>query len=90
MSKKLEKIESKKRPKKSTKADKGKRKKKAHCERIDHLLDKLKDKQRELESQLEKENNPTKRKRIKAEIKIVEAQRKKGQKQRIELEVKCK
>jgi len=70
--------------------DEGKRKKKAHCERIDHLLAKLKEKQEELEDRLAKEKDSGKRKRLKAEIKIVEAQRKKGQKQRVELEVKCK
>lgn len=70
--------------------DKGQRKKKAHCERIDHLLDKLKEKQQELESQLDTEKDSSKRKRLKAELKIVEAQRKKGQKRRVELEVKCK
>ncbi len=70
--------------------DEGKRKKKAHCERIDHLLGKLKEKQKELEGQLEEEKDPGKRKRLKTELKIVEAQHKKGQEQRVELEVKCK
>jgi len=69
--------------------DEGKRKKKVHCERIDHLLDKLKEKQKELEHKLEAEKDSGKRKRIKAELKILEAQRKKGQKKREELEVKC-
>ncbi len=70
--------------------DEGQRKKKAHCERIDDLLVKLKEKQKGLESQLKKEKDSGKRKRIKAELKIVEMQRKKGQKRREELEVKCK
>lgn len=70
--------------------DEGERKKKAHCERIDHLLTKLKEKQKELENQLAKETRSDKRKRLKTEIKIVEAQRKKGKRQRIELEVLCK
>jgi len=70
--------------------DEGQRKKKAHCERIDHLLVKLKKKQKELEGELAKEKDSAKRKRIKTELKVVEVQRKKGQKRREELEVKCK
>ncbi len=70
--------------------DEGQRKKKAHCERIDDLLLKLKEKQKDLEARLAKETDSAKKKRLKAEIKVVEAQRKKGQKQRVELEVKCK
>ncbi len=70
--------------------DRGQRKKRAHCEQIDGLLGKLKEKQKLLEGQLRKEKDAKKRKRLKAELKIVEAQRKKGQKRRKELEVKCK
>jgi len=70
--------------------DEGQRKKKAHCERIDDLLVKLKEKQKGLEAELKKEKDSGKRKRIKSELKIVEMQRKKGQKRREELEVKCK
>ena len=69
--------------------DEGQRKKKAHCERIDHLLEKLKEKQKLLEAQLKNEKDSGKKKRIKAELKIVEMQRKKGQKRRQELQVKC-
>ncbi len=69
--------------------DEGKRKKKVHCERIDDLLEKLKEKQKELEDELEAEDDADKRKRIKAELKILAAQRKKGKKRREELEVKC-
>ncbi len=70
--------------------DEGQRKKKAHCDRIDDLLEKLKDKQKLLEGQLKKEENSKKRKRIKTELKVVEAQLKKGKKRREELDVKCK
>ena len=70
--------------------DKGERKKKAHCERIDYLLEKLKEKQKELEAKLATEKDSGKRKRLKTELKVVEAQRKKGQMRRVELEVKCK
>ena len=69
---------------------KGERKKKAHCERIDTLLEKLKEKENRLEKDLKKENDPDKRKRIKIELKVVSAQRKKGQKRRKELNTKCK
>lgn len=70
--------------------NKGERKKKAHCERIDTLLDKLKEKENRLEKDLKKEHDPDKRKRIKIELKVVSAQRKKGQKRRKELNAKCK
>ncbi len=70
--------------------DEGQRKKKAHCDRIDDLLEKLKGKQKLLEGQLKKEENAKKRKRIKTELKVVEAQLKKGKKRREELDVKCK
>ncbi len=69
--------------------DKGERKKKAHCERIDYLLEKLKEKQKELEDKLATENDSGKRKRLKTELRVVEAQRKKGRMRREELEVKC-
>jgi Skp family chaperone for outer membrane proteins len=70
--------------------NKGERKKKAHCERIDTLLNKLKEKEDSLEKKLLDEKDPDKRKRIKIELKVVTAQRKKGQKRRKELNAKCK
>lgn len=70
--------------------DKGERKKKAHCKRIDDLLHQLKKKQGHLEKKLLKETETDKRKRIKTELKIVKAQRKKGNERRKELELKCK
>ncbi len=69
--------------------DKGERKKKAHCERIDLLLKKLKDKENNLEKKLANENDSDKKKRLKIELKVVAAQRKKGQKRREELDAKC-
>jgi Skp family chaperone for outer membrane proteins len=70
--------------------NKGERKKKAHCERIDTLLNKLKEKEDSLEKKLLDEKDSDKRKRIKIELKVVTAQRKKGQKRRKELNAKCK
>ena len=70
--------------------DKGERKNKAHCERIDGLLGKLKEKEAKLQKKLSEEDDPDKKKRLKIDLKIVEAQRKKGKKRRKELDVKCK
>ena len=70
--------------------DQGERKKKAHCERIDSLLNKLKDKEHNLEKKLAAENDPAKKKRLKMELKVVAAQRKKGQKRRKEIDDKCR
>jgi len=70
--------------------DKGERKKKVHCEQIDTLLDKLKDKENSLEKKLSHEKDPDKRKRLKIKLKVVTAQRKKGKKRRKELNAKCK
>ena len=70
--------------------DKGERKKKARCERIDILLDKLKHKEKTLEKKLSKEKAPDKRKRLQIELKVVREQRKKGQKRRKELNTKRK
>ncbi len=67
----------------------GERKKKAHCERIDTLLNKLKEKGQYLEKKLSNEKDPDKKKRLKIELKIVTTQRKKGQNRRKELKAKC-
>lgn len=69
--------------------DKSERKKKAHCERIDTLLLKLKEKEKDLEEKLEKETNQKKVKRLKIDLKVVAAQLKKASKRREDLEVKC-
>ena len=70
--------------------DKGERKKKAHCERIDFLLDKLEEKEKKLKHKLEKEKSASKRKHIKTELKIISVQLKKGISRRGELRKKCK
>lgn len=70
--------------------DKGERKKVAHCKRIDELLDKLKKKEAHLKKKLAKETDAAKQKRLKTELKVVRAQRKKGDERRIELKAKCK
>jgi len=69
--------------------DKGERKKKAHCERIDELLAKLEEKEAKLTKKLEKEKDTVKRKRLNTELKIVAVQRKKGAQRREELDTKC-
>jgi len=69
--------------------DKGSRKKKAHCDRIDAILKQLEAKEKDLEKGLEKEKNAGKRKQLKMELKIIHAQRKKGAKRRDELQKKC-
>ena len=70
--------------------DKGERKKKVHCERIDELLEKLKKREHKIEKALAKETDANKRKHLKIELKTVKAQRKKGNKRRKELKAKCK
>ena len=69
--------------------DKGERKKKAHCERIDELLAKLEEKEAKLTKKLEKEKDTVKRKRLKTELKIVAVQRKKGAQRREPSDTKC-
>ena len=69
--------------------DKGERKKKAHCERIDELLAKLEAKEAKITRKLENEKDTVKRKRLKTELKIVAVQRKKGVQRREELDTKC-
>lgn len=70
--------------------DKGERKKVAHCKRIDDLLHKLKKKEDHLKKKLSKETDADKKKRFKTELKVVKAQRKKGEARRVELKAKCK
>jgi hypothetical protein len=70
--------------------DKSERKKKAHCERIDTLLEKLNEKEKDFVGQLENETDPDKRKRLKIELKIVQAHLEKARIRREDLEVKCR
>ena len=70
--------------------DKGSRKKKAHCQRIDTILKKLEEKEKKLKRNLDKEKSAGKRKQLKMELKIINAQRKKGAKRRDDLQNKCK
>jgi len=70
--------------------DKGYRKSKVHCARIDTILEKLAEKEHKLHKKLDKESSPGRRKRLKAELKILSAQRKKGLKRRKELKDKCR
>jgi hypothetical protein len=70
--------------------DKGEKKSRAKCERIDDLLVQLKEKRDVLKSKLEKEKSAGKRKRLKTDLKIIEVQLKKGAKRRDELAKKCK
>jgi len=70
--------------------DKGEKKKKAHCDRIDELLEKLAEKEEKLQQKVDLETNESKRKRLKTELKIISVQRKKGAARREELSDKCK
>lgn len=69
---------------------KGEKKKVAHCDRIDNLLEKLEEKKKKLEKKLATESNTTKQKRLMTDIKIVTLQLKNGHKRREELSAKCK
>jgi len=69
--------------------DKGNKKKsRITCDRIDHLLEQLKEKEKKLKKRLDKEKNTSKRKRIKTELKVLALQVKKGVKRRDELYAK--
>ncbi|RLJ17141.1 hypothetical protein DJ030_15360 [bacterium endosymbiont of Escarpia laminata] len=68
---------------------KAEKKKTAQCDEIDALLDKLKEKKKKLEKNQSNENNPTKKKRLSTELKIITLQLKKGSKRRNELKKKC-
>jgi len=70
--------------------DKGEKKKKAHCDRIDELLVKLAEKEEKLKTKIENESDASKRKRLNTELKIIAVQRKKGAARREELSEKCK
>lgn len=69
---------------------KGERKKPAHCERIDDLLEKLGQKEKKIEKKLAKEKSARKRKKLKIELKIISVQKRKGAARRKEFEKKCK
>lgn len=69
---------------------KGEKKKIVPCDRIDALLSKLEEKKKNLKKKLNNESNPTKKKRLSTELKIVTLQLKKGYKRRYELRDKCK
>ena len=69
---------------------KGEKKKSVQCGRIDEILEKLEDKKSKLEKKAEDENNKSKKKRLKTEIKIIALQLKKAYKRREELSKKCK
>ncbi|MCB1828737.1 MAG: hypothetical protein H6964_11860 [Chromatiaceae bacterium] len=70
--------------------DKGEKKKKAHCDRIDELLVKLEEKELKLQQKVSDETNEAKKKRLNTELKIIAVQRKKGIARREELSGKCK
>ncbi|QYZ64629.1 MAG: hypothetical protein OI74_16875 [Gammaproteobacteria bacterium (ex Lamellibrachia satsuma)] len=68
---------------------KAEKKKTAQCDEIDVLLKKLKEKKKKLEKKQSNEKNPTKKKRLSTELKIITLQLKKGSKRRNELKKKC-
>ncbi|MET0106164.1 MAG: hypothetical protein ABW072_13630 [Sedimenticola sp.] len=55
-------------------------KKKTHCDALESLLDKLKEKESKLQKKLSKETDPKKRKHLNLELKIIHVQMKKGKK----------
>jgi DNA-binding transcriptional MerR regulator len=61
----------------------------AKCERIDDLLVQLQSKEERLKKKLKEKSDSKKYKRLKTELKIVQAQLKKGKKRRKELTAKC-
>ncbi|MEN8177413.1 MAG: hypothetical protein ABFS39_02205 [Pseudomonadota bacterium] len=68
----------------------GDKKKSVPCDRIDEILSKLEDKKKKLEKKIGNEDNNTKKKRLKTELKIVALQMKKAYKRRQEFSKKCK
>jgi site-specific recombinase len=70
--------------------EKGGRKKHANCERIDYILEKLKEKEKKLQKRLAKEKSTSKRRQMNTELKIISVQRRKGLARRNELGKKCK
>ncbi len=60
-----------------------------HCEKIDELLHKIREKEEKLRSKLEEETDPAERKHLKTELKIVALQLKRGAARREELSAKC-
>jgi hypothetical protein len=70
--------------------NKEEKKKVAHCDRIDRLLEKLEEKKKKLEKKLAAESNSTKQKRLLTDLKVVKLQLKNGHKRREELSEKCK
>ena len=69
---------------------KGETKGKASLDRIDDLLGDLKQKEKKLKHKLDGEQNSSKRKRLKLELKIVHVQLKKGKARRAQLAKKRK
>lgn len=63
---------------------------KSKCDRIDELLEKLEKKEKRLQSKLNEEKDSKKYRRLKTDLKIIQAQLKKGKKRRDELSKKCK
>ncbi|MEN8130756.1 MAG: hypothetical protein ABFS45_11290 [Pseudomonadota bacterium] len=70
--------------------NRGEKDKTVRCDRIDGLLTKLEEKKKTLEKKLNEEKNPSKKKRLNTDIKIVTLQLKKGYKRRKNLKEKCK
>lgn len=69
--------------------NRGEKKKSAPCDRIDEILSKLEAKKKKLAHKLTSEENNTKKKRLKTDLKIVTLQLKKAHKRREEMEKKC-
>ncbi len=69
--------------------DRGGKKKAVRCDAVDDLLKKLEERKKKLEKRLEKESGG-KRKSLKVELKIVNAEIKRGLARRQELKDRCK
>lgn len=70
--------------------NRGEQNKTIRCDVIDELLNKLEEKRKKLEKKLEKESSGSKRKQLKLELKIVNAEIDRGVARRRQLRKRCK
>lgn len=70
--------------------DRGAKKKTVRCDAVDELLDKLEGKRKKLEKKLETTSSGSKRKSLKLELKIVNAEIKRGKQRRDDIKKHCK
>lgn len=70
--------------------DRGAKKKSVRCDAVDDLLKKLDERKKKLEKKLDKESSGSKRKHLKLELKIVDAEIKRGRDRRQQIKKSCK